>query len=78
MMKNSCHSCLMPFKNDPGQRESDQYCSLCFADGKFRYEGNDRKEFQRLCEHGMKERGMHPLQAKFYAWLVRFAPRWKK
>ena len=68
----------MPFKNDPGPRESEKYCSLCFGNGKFHYEGNDLKEFQRLCEQGMKQRGMNGLQAKFFAWLVRFAPRWKK
>lgn len=28
-----CESCLMPFSQDPGPRESDRYCSYCFKNG---------------------------------------------
>lgn len=73
-----CESCLMPLDKDPGIRENERYCSLCFKDGKFCYEGNDMKEFTRVCYEGMRKRGIGPLQARFFAWMVRFAPRWKK
>lgn len=73
-----CESCLMPFSKDPGKRESDKYCSLCFNNGKLCYEGNDLKEFQRVCNKSMRDRGMNPLLASFYTWCIRFAPRWKK
>ncbi len=70
-------SCLMPFAKDPGARESDRYGSLCFQHGAFCYRGNDRKEFQRHCYQAMMEKGMHPVVAAFYTFIIRFAPRWK-
>ncbi len=73
-----CESCLMPFDQDPGVRESDKYCSLCFKNGKLCSEGMDLKSFQKVCYDGMIKRGMNPLMAKFYTYLIRFAPRWKK
>jgi hypothetical protein len=77
-MTTSCESCLMPFSKDTGKRESDKYCSLCFRDGKLCYEGNDVKEFQRHCYESMVAKGMNKLQAKFFTFMIRFAPRWKK
>lgn len=68
---------MMPLGKDPGVRESDKYCSLCYQGGKFCYEGNDVKEFQHICYEGMVKRGMNPLVARVYAWMVRFAPRWR-
>jgi len=47
----------MPFSNDPGKRESDKYCSLCFKDGKLCYEGTDLKEFQKVAYESMRSRG---------------------
>lgn len=73
-----CQSCMIPFKKDTGKRESDKYCSMCFRDGKLTYEGNDLKEFQRLCYADMVKDGMNPMKAKFIVWMIRFAPRWKK
>lgn len=78
MRGNNCESCLMPLSKDPGKRESGKYCSLCFQNGTLRYQRNDRREFQRLCYEGMRARGMNPLLAKFYAFCIRFAPRWKE
>jgi hypothetical protein len=66
----------MPLNKDPGVRENEDYCSLCFKDGKFCYEG-DLKGFKRVCYKGMRERGMNPITAKFFTWMVGFAPRWK-
>lgn len=68
----------MPFDKDPGPRESDKYCSYCWRGGKFVYEGNDLKEFQKLAYEGMKSQGMNPLKAWFFMQMIRYAPRWKK
>lgn len=73
-----CESCMMPFDKDPGVRESDRYCSLCFKNGKLCYEGNDVKEFQKVCYENMRKNGTSWLMAKFYTYMVKFAPRWKK
>jgi len=77
-MKNKkCESCMMPFSKDPGVRESEQYCSYCFKNGKFTFEG-DFGDFQKACYDAMRAKGMGKMKAGFFAWLTRFAPRWKK
>ncbi|MEN9561295.1 MAG: hypothetical protein RIQ56_568 [Candidatus Parcubacteria bacterium] len=68
----------MPFAKDPGVRESDKYCSLCFANGKLMYEGSDLKEFQKIVYQSMRSSGANPLWAWFATSMIRFAPRWKK
>jgi hypothetical protein len=67
----------MPFSKDTGHRESDKYCSLCFQGGKLCYEGNDLKGFQKAAYESMRKRGMNKFKAKFFTFMVRFAPRWK-
>jgi hypothetical protein len=74
----NCESCLMPFSKDTGQRESEKYCSLCFNNGKLAYTGNDVKEFQKACYDSMISRGMNTFKARFFSYMVKFAPRWKK
>lgn len=69
---------MMPFSKDTGVRESDKYCSLCFKDGKLCYEGGDLKEFQRITYQSMRAHGTNPLLARFYTFMIRFAPRWKR
>lgn len=76
MKSKSCESCFMPLDQDPGVSESDRYCSLCFRDGKLCYEG-DWKGFRDAAYAGMIARGMHPFKARFFAWMTRFAPRWR-
>ncbi len=78
-MKGMCESCMMPFKKDPKgtARESEKYCSYCFADGKLCYEGTDIKEFKRVMIEQMTSRGTRPLKATFFAYMAGFAPRWK-
>jgi hypothetical protein len=72
-----CESCLMPFTKDTfGVRENEKYCSLCFRDGKFSYEG-DLKTFQEMCYRNMVKNGTPKLLARFYTWSIRYAPRWK-
>lgn len=73
-----CESCMMPFSKDPGVRESDRYCSYCFKNGKLCYEGTDLKEFQRVSYENMVKHGTNKLLAKFYTYMIRFAPRWKQ
>lgn len=73
-----CESCLMPFSKDPGVRENERYCSLCFKNGKLCYEGTDLKEFQNVCYKSMRERGINPITATLYTFMIRFAPRWKR
>ncbi len=68
----------MPFEKDTGVRQNPRYCSLCFKDGKLSYEGNNLKEFQDMCYKSMRDRGIRPLQAWFFTFMIRFAPRWKK
>ena len=78
-MKNkNCESCMMPFSQDPGVRESEKYCSYCFNHGKLCYEGNDLKVFQKASYDAMVKKGMNKYKAKFFTFLIRFAPRWKK
>lgn len=72
-----CESCLMPFDKDPGIRESDKYCSLCFKNGKLCYEGNNLKEFQKVAYESMRGRGTNYILAKFFTYMIRYAPRWK-
>lgn len=76
---NSCESCLMPFKNDPSNnnRENPKYCSLCFNHGKLCYEG-DLKGFQKICFKQMRKNGFGYIKASVFAWMIRFAPRWKR
>lgn len=75
--KNQCQSCLMPFSKDPGIREDSRYCSYCFKEGKLCYEG-DLKGFQKIVYKAMRDKGINPISATFYTWMIRFAPRWSK
>ena len=68
----------MPLVKDPGVSGSDKYCSYCYKDGKLCYEGNDVKEFQKVCYESMVGKGMNKWKAKFFTWMIKFAPRWKK
>ena len=78
MANKKCESCLMPFSRDPGPRESDRYCSYCYRNGALTYPGTDVKEFQKCSYDAMVGKGMNRWQAKFFAYLIKFAPRWKK
>ncbi len=74
-----CESCLMPFSKDPmgENRESERYCSYCFKNGKFVYEGNDVKEFKKRIIEAIVARGENKIKAHFFAFMAGFAPRWK-
>ncbi len=70
--------CLMPFSKDPGERDSDSYCSYCHHDGEFAYKGNDVNEFKVQSYQAMRAHGMSKFKAKFFTWMIGFAPHWKK
>lgn len=78
MKAKSCESCLMPLDAAHGQAGAEKYCNLCFKDGQLCYQGNDVKEFQKMCYENMLKSGMSKWKAKFYTWCIQFAPRWKK
>ena len=78
MKTKSCNSCLMPFNKDPGKKESDIYCSLCFKNGELLYKGDDLKEFKKICYQSMRNRGFSQFPAKIYTFFIGFAPRWRK
>lgn len=67
----------MPLSQDPGPRISEKYCSLCFQDGRLNAEGVSLQEFQRCCYEGMRKRGVNPLLARLFAFVIRFAPYWR-
>lgn len=79
----NCQSCGMPLSKDPegGAKNVDGspnslYCSYCFQDGKFTFEGTV-KEFQEFCRQKMIENG----SSKIVAWLftrgMKRLGRWK-
>ncbi len=77
MPTKNCESCFMPLAKDPKKSGSDKYCSYCFSNGKLCYEGDDLKFFQKKSYEGMINHGMNKYSAKFFSWMIRFAPRWK-
>ena len=54
------------------------FCRLCYRDGKLCYPGNDLEEFQRAAYERMRERGINPVMARLYTFMIRFAPRWRR
>ena len=79
-----CQSCGMPLKKDPQQggtnadgSKNNKYCSYCYQNGKFLYEGNKVEEFQDFCKQKMIEGGHN----KFMSWLftrgMKRLERWK-
>ncbi len=82
-MSKRCESCGMPMSKDPqgggtnaDGTKNEQYCSYCYLDGKFTFEGTV-KDFQEFCRKMMIESGM----SKFTSWLftrgMSRLPRWK-
>ena len=77
-MSSSCFMCLMPFSKDKGKREADNYCSHCFKNGGLSYKGADVNEFRKMRYKKMVENGIPKLLARFYSFMILFAPHWKK
>lgn len=81
-MTRHCQSCDMPLDKDPegGGTEADgsrstEYCSLCYRDGAFMYQGDDVKEFQAyVVDQMVKDGWKRPV-----AWLfTRRIPKLKR
>lgn len=81
-MVNHCQSCDMPLKKDPEQGGTDhdgtrstEFCSYCYKDGAFLYQGSDVKAFQAFVVDNMVKDGwMRPV-----AWLfTRRIPKLKR
>lgn len=81
-MSKFCQSCGMPMNKDPqdggtdsdGSR-NDEYCSLCYKDGKFVDRCKTAKEMQAFCIKKMNENGT----SKPIAWLfTRGIPKLKR
>lgn len=80
-----CQSCAMPMSRDlegggseKNGTKSDIYCSICYGNGAFYYQGDDVKDYQKMVVNKMVENGWwRPV-----AWLVtREIPmleRWRK
>lgn len=78
-----CQSCGMPMKKDPemGGAEKDGskskiYCSYCYDDGTFRFEGNV-KDFQEFCRVKMIESGNPKLMSWLFTRGMSRLSRWK-
>lgn len=68
----------MPFSKDPNHVDGCPYCSYCAPDGKnFCFSGT-RQEFQKMCYQNMQKHGMPWILAKFFTFMIRFAPEWKE
>ncbi len=67
----------MPFTMDTGERRNPDYCSYCQHDGKFRFTGT-KKEFMRMCQQQMVKHGLPSWKARFFSFMIHFAPHWKK
>ena len=70
--------CLMPFSKDKGKRGSDNYCSYCFKNGGLSYKGADVHEFRKMRCKQMVKHEIPKLLARFYFFMILFAPHWKK
>ena len=74
---DQCRLCLMPKDYDDGMREREDYCSYCYKNGKVCFEGT-REEFQDMVYKKMRGRGISHIKAKFFTWMIRFAPYWQE
>jgi hypothetical protein len=81
----NCQSCGMPLKRDlkgggtnADGSKSTTYCSYCYENGAFIYQGTSVEEFQEFCKQKMIEGG----HSKFMSWLftrgMKRLNRWKK
>lgn len=72
-MPQHCQSCDMPLTKDPegGGTEADgsrsgEYCTLCYKDGSFLYQGDDAKAYQAwVVDQMVKDGWMRPFARLF-------------
>lgn len=82
--KGKCQSCGMPLKADPkggGTRvdgsASTQYCSYCYADGKFISPGMTVDDMRALVIDKLHEKGYPKFVARFFAMGLNRLSRWR-
>ena len=80
-----CQSCDMPMSKDPqgGGRNndgtlSDEYCSFCFEDGVFTFQGNDVRDFQKMVVNEMVRKGWWRPVAWLFTRRIPSLKRWKR
>ena len=80
-----CQSCAMPMAHDPegGGSEKDgsrsqKYCSLCYGNGAFYYQGEDVKDYQKMLVNTMVENGWWRPVAWFFTREIPSLERWRK
>ena len=78
MSKKNCDMCLMPFSQDTGVRDTENYCSLCHRDGEFTYKSNDVNEYKAWVREQMIAKGTPKWKASFFTFMIGFAPHWKR
>lgn len=80
-----CQSCDMPMTKDPqgGGMNKDgslnrEYCSLCYENGVFTYQGEDVRDFQKMVVNEMVKKGWLRPVAWLFTRRIPSLKRWKK
>lgn len=83
-VQGKCQSCGMPLKADPqgGGTQADgtrstQYCSYCYADGKFVSPSMTLEEMRTLVVDKLHEKGYPRFIARFFASGLNRLARWR-
>lgn len=78
-----CQSCGMPLEKDPrkGGTESNgskskTYCSYCYVNGKFTFEGN-LEEYKTFMKGLLQKQGLSQLKIRFFLYTLSRLDRWK-
>ena len=82
--KGKCQSCGMPLKGDPGHGGTDadgshssEYCSYCYADGKFIQPDMTVDQMKTLVIEKLREKGVPRFAWYFFASGLRSLRRWQ-
>ena len=82
--KGKCQSCGMPLKQDPGQggtdadgSHSNEYCSYCYANGKFFQPDMTIDQMKDLVVEKLRERGFPKFVANVFAGGIKNLKRWR-
>ncbi|BDC97794.1 zinc ribbon domain-containing protein [Persicobacter psychrovividus] len=83
MSKEKCQSCGMPLSKDPqgggtnaDGSKSEEFCSHCYVDGQFLFEGTVT-EFQKHCREQMVKKGFNRFVAWFFTLGIPKLKRWQ-
>lgn len=81
--RGKCQSCGMPLASDPGHggtradgSHSTEYCSYCYADGRFLRPDMSLDQMKALVVEKLRERGFPAFVARFFARGVGKLRRW--